>query len=120
MNLFFIMDGKVLTPATGDSILSGITRDSVITLAKDWGYEVEERKISVDEIIKSMEAGTLTEAFGTGTAATIAQISTIAKGDQEYQLPDPEGREFSKRVLRTLDQYKRGEIEDKFNWLVRI
>ena len=120
MNLFFVLGNKVLTPKTSDSILSGITRDSVVTLAKEWGYEVEERRISVEEILSAAQNGTLSEVFGTGTAATIAQISAIAKGDQEYELPAVEGRILSNRVFAELDRYKRAEVEDKYNWLVTV
>ena len=120
MNLFFVLGNKILTPKTSDSILSGITRDSVVTLAKEWGYEVEERKISVEEVLSAAQNGELSEVFGTGTAATIAQISAIAKGDQEYELPAVEGRVLSNRVFAELDRYKRAEIEDKYNWLVTV
>jgi len=120
MNLMFVIDGKVITPTTGDSILAGITRDSALTIARDWGYEVEERRVTVDEIEQALKDGRMTEAFGTGTAATIAHISAIAFGDEEYTLPNVEEREFSNRVLGALDDFKHGAAEDKFDWLIRI
>lgn len=117
MNLMFIIDGKLITAALGDTILNGITRDSVITLANDWGVEVEERKVEVAEVIDAIETGRLQEAFGAGTAATIAQIATIGYNGKDYDLPPVEGREFSNRVLRTLDDIRYGRTEDKFGWL---
>src|SRR5699024_134505 len=75
MNIVFKIAGKVVTPMLNGSILPGITRDSVLTLCRDWGYEVEERKISVDELIESAHNGTLEEVFGTGTAA----VSPVGK-----------------------------------------
>lgn len=120
MNIMFVIDGKLITPALGDTILAGITRDSVITLAKDWGMEVEERKVEVAEVIQAIEEGRLTEAFGAGTAATIAQIELIGYEGKDYGLPAVETREFSNKVLKTLDNIKLGKEEDKFNWLYKV
>jgi len=120
MNIMFVIDGKLVTPALGDTILNGITRDSVLTLARDWGMEVEERKVEVTEIISAIKDGRLTEAFGAGTAATIAQIELIAYDGVDYQLSDVETREFSNKVLQTLDNIKLGKEEDKFGWLHKI
>ncbi|MEP2773462.1 MAG: branched-chain amino acid aminotransferase [Fulvivirga sp.] len=120
MNIMFVIDGKLVTPALGDTILNGITRDSVLTLARDWGMEVEERKVEVSEIISAIKDGRLTEAFGAGTAATIAQIELIAYDGVDYQLSDVETREFSNKVLQTLDNIKLGKEEDKFGWLYKI
>lgn len=120
MNIMFVINGKLVTPALGDTILNGITRNSVITLAKDWGLEVEERKVEVDEIISAAKDGSLQEAFGAGTAATIAQIELIAYKGVDYQLPPIEGREFSNKVLKSLDNIKLGREEDKFGWISKI
>jgi branched-chain amino acid aminotransferase len=117
MNLMFIIDGKLVTAALGDTILNGITRDSVLMLAKDWGVEVEERKVEVAEVVDAIETGRMQEAFGAGTAATIAQIATIGYNGKDYDLPPVEGRDFSNRVLRTLDDIRYGRTEDKFGWL---
>ncbi|MCA6078031.1 branched-chain amino acid aminotransferase [Fulvivirga sedimenti] len=117
MNLMFIIDGKLITAALGDTILNGITRDSVLTLAKDWGVEVEERKVEVAEVVDAIETGRMQEAFGAGTAATIAQIATIGYNGKDYDLPPVEGRDFSNRVLRMLDDIRYGRTEDKFGWL---
>ena len=120
MNIMFVIDGKLVTPALGDTILNGITRDSVLTIARDWGMDVEERKVEVTEIIAAIKEGRLTEAFGAGTAATIAQIELIAYDGVDYQLPEVKTREFSNKVLKTLDDIKLGNEEDKFGWLHKI
>lgn len=120
MNVMFVIDGKLITPPASTTILKGITRDSVLALARDFGYTVEERKVSVDELVAAYEAGKLQEAFGTGTAATIAQIATIHFNDQDMELPAVEGREISNRVAAALDKIKTGQAPDKYNWVQRI
>jgi branched-chain amino acid aminotransferase len=120
MNVMFVIDGVLVTPTTSSTILSGITRDSVLQLAKDLGYKVEERRVSVDEIVEAYKAGKLQEAFGTGTAATIAQIATIHVNGEDLDLPAVEEREISNRVATELDRIKTGEAEDKHNWVYRI
>ncbi|MBW7465482.1 branched-chain amino acid aminotransferase [Pontibacter aydingkolensis] len=120
MNLMFVIDGKLITPPASTTILKGITRDSVLQLARDMGHTVEERKISVDEIVEAYKAGKLQEAFGTGTAATIAQIATIHYNDTDMELPAIENREISNRVATELDKIKTGELPDPHNWVYRI
>ncbi|MFI5149572.1 MAG: branched-chain amino acid aminotransferase [Bacteroidia bacterium] len=120
MNAMFMIDDILITPPLGDTILAGITRDSVLTLAKDWGYRVQERKISIDEIIDAHKKKTLQEAFGTGTAATIAHMSTIGFEGKDYDLPPVPERIFSNRVALELEGIKKGKLEDKHNWLYRI
>jgi branched-chain amino acid aminotransferase len=120
MNIMFVIGDKLITPATSDSILDGITRDSVLILARDWGYTVEERKVSVDEVVEAATSGNLKEAFGTGTAATIAQISIFNHTGIDYELPSIESREFSNRVSSYLQDIKRGKIEDSHGWIVKL
>ncbi len=120
MNLMFVINDVLITPETGDTILKGITRDSVMTIARDWGMKVEERKVPVEEVIDAVKSGTLSEAFGTGTAATIAPIELIHYEGTDYSLPPVEKRVFSSRVLEYLENYKRGRVEDKFQWLLKI
>lgn len=120
MNLMFVIDGKLITPALSTSILAGITRDSVLQLARDWGMTVEERKISTDEILEAHANGTLEEAFGCGTAAVIAPIITIGYNGKDYELPAVENRKFSNKVGTELDKIKTGEIADPHNWMVKI
>lgn len=120
MNVMFIIGDKLLTAPTTETILAGITRDSVLTLARDWGLQVEERKVAVAEIIEAAQNGTLKEAFGTGTAATIAQIAVIGHEGKDYELPPVETRQFSQKVYKALDDIKTGRIEDKYNWVYKI
>lgn len=120
MNVMFVIDDVLVTPALSDSILAGITRDSVLTLARDWGMKVEERRISVEELIKSLEAGRVKEAFGAGTAATIAHIELIGYEDRDYVLPPISERKFANRILEELESIKHGNTSDKFSWLYSI
>ena len=115
-NIMFMMDGKVITPSTRDTILKGVTRDTVITLAKSWGIEVKERRVTVAEILTGIKEGRITDAFGAGTAATIAHIAEIGHEGELYTLPDPDTREFSNRVLRTLNEIRYGHAPDEFGW----
>jgi branched-chain amino acid aminotransferase len=118
MNIMFVIDNKVITSKGGETVLDGITRKSVLHLAREWGYTVEERDVSVAEVIQAIERGSLTEAFGTGTAATIAQIAVISNDGQDYTLPAVASREFSNRVLKELNDIKTGRIEDRHHWNV--
>lgn len=120
MNLMFILGNTLVTPALSDTILDGITRKSVLELARDWGTPVEERKISIQEIQDAHANGTLKEAFGVGTAATIAQIIGIGYENQYYALPPVEEREFSNKVDETLRNIRKGKIEDKYGWMYNI
>ena len=89
MNAIFVIDGRVVTPALSTSILDGVTRRSVLALARDMGLPVEERRVSSREIMEALAAGKLEEAFGAGTAATIAPIATIGYEGHDYDLPTP-------------------------------
>jgi len=118
MNLLFYINDTLITAPTGDTILNGITRDSVLTLAKDWGMKVEEKRISVSQLVAHMERGEVQEAFGAGTAATIAKIHKIGYNGKDYVLPD--AKPLSDKLFSTLDQIKLGQIKDKFGWVHRI
>lgn len=121
MNIIFVIGDKLITPTeNSDTVLHGITKRSVIELAKDWGITVEERMVSVSEIISALEDGTLKEAFGAGTAATIAPINIIGFRGKKYELPGEEFRTFSKRAYNELNAIKLGEIEDRFGWLKKV
>ncbi len=120
MNLMFVIGDTVLTPSLSDTILSGITRKSVLALALEWGMKVEERKISIPEILTAFANGTLQEAFGCGTAATIAQIVTIGYEGKDYELPAVETRKFSNKVDETLRGIRKGKLTDTMNWMLKI
>ena len=120
MNLMFVIDDVLITAPLGDTILAGITRDSVLTIARDWKMKVQERKISVDEVLDAHARGTLNEAFGTGTAATIAHISQIGFEGKEYVLPEVHEQLFSKRVAQELENIRKGRAADIHNWMYKI
>lgn len=120
MNVFFVINDVLITAPVSDTILDGVTRDSVITLAKDLGYVVEERRLSVEELVDAMKSGNLQEAFGAGTAASISHISEIGYEGKDYMLPAVEHREISPKILTALNEIKTGRREDKFDWLYHI
>src|SRR6195952_3932578 len=115
-NVMFVLDGKLITPSTRDTILDGVTRDTVLALARSWGMPVEERRVSVAEVIEGAKNGKLTDAFGAGTAATIAPVGSISLNGEEYFLSDPKTREFSQKVLKELDNIKYGRVADAHGW----
>lgn len=119
-NIMFMINGVLTTPALSTTILKGITRDTVITLAKSWNTPVEERTISVREIVDGITSGAVTEAFAVGTAATITHIAEIGFEGQDYRMPDVEKREFSNKVLSELNAIRSGEKPDTFGWNYRI
>jgi branched-chain amino acid aminotransferase len=120
MNVMFMLDDKLVTPALSDSILAGITRDSILQLARSWGISVEERKVSVQEIVSGLENGKLKEAFGAGTAATIARIEMIGFEGKNYPLPHGDRGDFSARVHEALDGIKHGIQPDPFGWVMKM
>ncbi|WP_242922822.1 branched-chain amino acid aminotransferase [Pontibacter liquoris] len=120
MNVMFVIDGKLITPAVSTTILNGITRKSVLQLARDLGYTVEERRVAVEEVIAAQKAGKLQEAFGAGTAATIAPIAAIHYNGTDYELPPVAQREMSNRIATELDKIKTGQAPDTHGWNYRI
>ncbi len=120
MNLMCIINNTLITPSLSDSILQGITRESILTLAKDWGMAVEERKVTVDEVIEASQNGTLTEIFGTGTAAVVAPIILVNYKGIDYEMPGLEGRIFSKKMVETLQDLRKGNIKDNHGWIYKI
>ncbi|WP_420153990.1 branched-chain amino acid aminotransferase [Siphonobacter sp.] len=120
MNFMFVIDGTLVTPAVSDSILDGITRKSIVQIAKDWGMPVEERKVSIAELIESLENGRLTEAFGAGTAAVVSPISVIGYEGKDYDLPEIKSDNFANRVKTYLDDIKYGRVADPHNWVYHL
>ena len=120
MNIFFKINGKIITPMLNGSILPGVTRNSVIEVCKDWGYEVEERKISAEELHTAAKDGTLEEVFGSGTAAVISPVGTLKFGEEIYDINNAQIGEISQRLYDTITGIQTGKIEDKFNWIVEI
>jgi len=120
MNVFFVKDGKVITPDTSrDTILKGVTRRSVVTLAKEMGYEVEERAITVEEVVAGLRDKSLTEAFGAGTAATIAHIAGIGFRDEHFELPPIAERKVGNALLEKLTSIRLGHEPDVHGWVMK-
>ncbi|MDX1686027.1 MAG: aminotransferase class IV, partial [Saprospiraceae bacterium] len=119
MNIFFVFEDKVVTPATTGTILKGITRDSLITLMKDKGIHVEERLISTDEIIEAYKNGYLIEVFGSGTAAVIANVDRI-QIDDELMTFDETKWTLSKSLKDEIDSIRNGTVNDPHNWIVPV
>ena len=120
MNIFFKVNGEVITPALNGSILAGITRDSIIQLLKHWNVPVTERKISMDEIVQAYKAGLLEEAFGTGTAAVISPIGEFFYQNEKIVVNDGEIGKVSKELYDTLTGIQNGVIPDPFGWSVKL
>ena len=120
MNFMFVINDTLITPSLSDSILAGITRDSILTLAKEWGMKVEERKVSIKEVFEAIDNGTIKEVFGCGTAATIAQIIGIGHNGKDYALPPVSERKFSTKVDETLRNIRKGKAEDKMGWMMKV
>lgn len=120
MNLAFVIDNAVVTPKLTGTILNGITRDSVLTLFADMGVKVEERSVSIDEIAEAYDGGVLSEAFGMGTAATIAPISTINYQGRDLILPAVSESKYSQAVGEKLEAIKTAKCEDPYGWVVRV
>jgi branched-chain amino acid aminotransferase len=115
MNVVFIIDGALITPPLSGSILDGITRDSIITLAKDAGIKIEERKISYKELEAAFQSGKKNEAFGVGTAAVISPIEMIGINDKEYY-PDVSKQAVLYHLKTLLQNIRKGIDEDKYAW----
>ncbi|MBX2907771.1 MAG: branched-chain amino acid aminotransferase [Taibaiella sp.] len=120
MNVFFKLGDKVITPDLSQgTILAGVTRDSVITLLREKGVTVEERRLSIDEIQAAYRAGELKEAFGTGTAASIAPIRALTYHDETMELPALETWETANFLKKELADIRYGRKEDTHGWIVR-
>ena len=120
MNIFFKIAGKVVTPALSGSILPGITRDSTIQLCKEWGYEVEERKISADELLEAQNNGTLEEVWGTGTAAVISPVGKLRYQDDVMTIKDGQTGELSMKLYDTITGIQTGKLPDEMGWRVKV
>jgi branched-chain amino acid aminotransferase len=121
MNLMCVINDTLITPELHDTILNGITRKSVITLAReDLGIKVEERKITVDELVDAHDKGKLQEMFGAGTAATIAPISLFGYNGKDYTLPSTNEKSIGNRIKKELDGIRSGKIADKHNWMYKV
>ena len=120
MNVMFKVDGKILTPDLNGSVLDGITRRSCIQLLKDWGYEVEERRITAEELFQAAKDGTMEEAWGTGTAAVVSPIGELAEGDEKVVINGNEIGEITQKLYDELTGIQWGRVADPHDWIVKL
>ncbi|MEE4241231.1 MAG: branched-chain amino acid aminotransferase [Desulfopila sp.] len=120
MNIFFMIGDEIITPALNGSILSGITRDSVIKLAETWGTRVVERRISIDEVYAAHADKTLREVFGSGTAAVISPVGNIKYNGKEITIGDGGVGPFAAKLFKELMDIQYGRAVDPFNWTMPV
>ena len=120
MNIFFKIAGKIVTPSLNGSILPGITRNSVLQLCRDWGYEVEERKISAEELLEAQSNGTLEECFGTGTAAVISPVGKLRYKDDVMTINGGDIGPVSQKLYDTITGIQTGILPDEKGWRVKV
>jgi branched-chain amino acid aminotransferase len=116
MNVFFVINDTLVTPPLSDSILDGVTRDSLLALAADLAYKTEVRPVPVDELKAAFANGTITEAFGAGTAAVVAQIGTIGIDGVDHPLPAYSRTSISSRLRLKMEKLRTGIEADRFGW----
>lgn len=120
MNIFFKIDGKIVTPVLNGSILPGITRNSVLELCRSWGMEVEERKVSVEELLQAQKDGKLEECFGSGTAAVISPVGKLRYKDEVMTIGGGAIGPVSQKLYDTVTGIQLGRLEDPFGWRVVV
>ncbi len=120
MNIFFMIDDELLTSPLTGTILPGITRDSVLRLAGDWGVRVTERPVSIDEVMEAADRGKLQECFGTGTAAVISPVGSLTYKDKTVEISGGKVGELSQKLYDTITGIQYGALEDPYNWTVVV
>jgi len=120
MNIFFKIAGEIITPSLVGSILSGMTRRTVLELAQSWGMKVSERRISIEEVFAAHEQGTLEEVFGTGTAAVISPVGNLSWKGQKIIINDNQTGAFAQKLFDTVTGMQYGTIEDTFGWVEEV
>ena len=117
MNICFVYEGsRIVTPMLSGSILAGITRDSVLKLAPALGYEIFEEQLDVNDILRDIKSGKITEAFGCGTAAVISPVGKLAFRDEEYVINDNQSGSVARHLYDELTGIQYGRKEDRFGW----
>ncbi len=120
MNIFFVVGDEVVTPALNNSILPGVTRDSVLTLCRHWNMKVSERKITIDELAEAHKKGELKEAFGTGTAAIISPVGEISFNGAKMIVNDGKTGALSQKLYDEIVGIQMGQRPDPFNWVAKL
>ena len=119
-NIFFLINDTLVTPDLSGSILPGITRDSVLQIARDWGIKTEERRISIDEVIQSIQNGELKEIFGSGTAAIVSPVKEFNYKGETYNIGNGKTGDLSERLYNEILQIQYGQKPDPFGWVDKI
>lgn len=119
-NAFFVIDDEVVTPPLMGTILPGITRDSVITILKDWGIKVREERLEIAEVFELHKKGHLKEVFATGTAAVISPVGRLKWKDQEIEINSGQIGKLSQRLYDEITGIQTGKILDRFNWIEKV
>jgi len=119
MNIMVRIGDSLITPPLSDRILAGITRESILALTREWGMDVQERPISVTELVAAAEAGNLKELFGMGTAAVVSPINGLGYKDKIYDVPTPTDG-FAMKIKKGLNEIRTGLVADTHNWMVKI
>jgi len=120
MNVMFVIGDEVLTPDLSGTILPGITRDSILTMLRDWGVKVTERRITLDELHKAAKDGSLREAFGVGTAAVISPIGEFNIHGEKYRVGNGGIGLLSQKIYNALTDIQWGRAEDKYGWTLEV
>ena len=120
MNIFFVIDGKVVTPMTTGAILKGITRNSFLTILREQEIPVEERRISIQEVAEAYDNGKLEEIFGAGTAAVVAHVSELTWQGKKMTLPPVEHRKIGPVLKKEIDGLRAGKVKDTRGWIVPV
>jgi len=120
MNIFFVLREELVTPPLSGSILPGVTRDSVLALAREWKIPVAERPVSVEEVIRGAEDGSLSEAFGSGTAAVISPVGALSYQGREVLVNRSRVGELSRRLYEEITGIQYGQVEDRHRWVQRV
>jgi len=120
MNIFFMIGDEIITPQLNGSILSGVTRDSVIKLTESWGYKVVERRVSIDEVYEAHDNGSLKEVFGSGTAAVISPVGNVKFGGREITIGDGNVGPVAAKLFKDLMDIQYGKADDPFKWTINV
>ncbi|MDE6727081.1 MAG: branched-chain amino acid aminotransferase [Oscillospiraceae bacterium] len=120
MNIFFVIDGEVITPQLTGSVLPGITRKSALELCKKWGMKVTERRITIQEVAEAYDNGKLDEVFGTGTAAVISPVGHLKWGDKVMTINDNKIGTISQKLYDTMTGMQYGKLPDDMGWIVKL
>lgn len=120
MNIFIAFENEIVTPALDGGILPGITRKSVLSILKDWGENITERKVSIDEVVEAYDKGTLKEIFGTGTAAVVSPVGWLTYKNKDMVINDGKPGEIALKLFDEITSIQYGIKEDSFGWLTEV